>query len=143
MKLIITRNFLLILGIAIITALSSCKSTVPTADTTVEYHGQVLKPILNPTNRPNYPGGNQAMYEFLKSNFKLPQQAPNNEIKGKVRVVLVVSKEGEICDARITSKPNKYLDNELIRVIKMTTKWIPATNEGKNVDSYYMLDIKF
>jgi hypothetical protein len=51
--------------------------------------------------------------------------------------------EGEICDVRITSKPHKYLDNELIRVIKMMPKWIPATNGGQNVDSYYMLDINF
>lgn len=137
------RNYLLTLVVVIVTILSSCKSTFPTADSTVECHGQILKPILNPTKRPSYPGGNQAMSEFIKSNFKLPQEAPNNENRGKVRVVLVVTREGEICEVRINSKPHKYLDNELIRVIKMMPKWIPATNVGQHVDSYYMLDIKF
>ena len=143
MKQKINSNFLLTLVVVIVTILSSCKSTFPTADSTVECHGQILKPILNPTKRPSYPSGNQAMSEFIKSNFKLPQEAPNNENRGKVRVVLVVTKEGEICDVRITSKPHKYLDNELIRVIKMMPKWIPAINGGQNVDSYYMLDIDF
>jgi TonB family protein len=137
------RNFLLTLIVVIVTLLSSCKSTFPIADSTVTCHGHILRPILNPTKRPSYPSGNQAMLEFIKSNFKLPQEAPNNENHGKVRVVLVVTMEGEICDVRITSKPHKYLDNELIRVIKMMPKWIPATNGGQNVDSYYMLDINF
>ena len=143
MKLRINRNFSLTLVVTIITALSACKSTFPTADTTVEYQGQVLKPVFNPTTRPSFPGGNLVMSEFVKSNFKLPKEGSNNETKGKVRVVLVVTKEGEICDTRITSKPHKYLDEELIRVIKMMPKWIPATNGGENVDSYYMLDVNF
>ena len=137
------RNFLLTFVTIIITLLSSCRSTFPTSDSTVECHGQLLKPILNPTKRPIYTGGDQAMVGFIKSNFTFPKEIPKSEINGRVRVVLVITKQGDICDVRITSKPHMYIDNEVIRVIKMMPKWIPATNEGENVDSYYMLDIKF
>ena len=143
MKLLTSGNLFLTFVIAVATTLCACKSTFPTADTTVEYQGQVLKPVLNPTTRPSFPGGNQEMARFIKSNFKLPEEATSNETKGKVRIVLVITKEGEICDTRITSQPHKYLDNELIRVVKLMPKWTPATNNGLNVDSYYMLDLQF
>ena len=124
------------------TILTSCsKSSFPPAGTPVECNGKLLQPILNPTQRPEYPGGDQAMFEFLKSNFKLPHEFVE-KVHGKVRIAFIITKEGDICDVRTTSKPIEYIDDEFIRIFKIMPKWIPATNEGKMVDSYYLLDIK-
>jgi TonB family protein len=136
-------NLLLTLVVISVTTLPSCKSSFPTAGTVVECNGQLLKPILNPTKRADFLGGKQALSEFLRANLNLPQEAINHKIKGKVRVAFIVTKEGEICDLRITSKPNKYIDNEVIRVMKKMPKWIPGINENEIVDCYYLLDIRF
>jgi TonB family protein len=136
-------NLLLTLVVISVTTLPSCKSSFPTAGTVVECNGQLLKPILNPTKRADFFGGKQALSEFLRANLNLPQEAINHKIKGKVRVAFIVTKEGEICDLRITSKPNKYIDNEVIRVMKKMPKWIPGINENEIVDCYYLLDIRF
>jgi protein TonB len=100
-----------------------------------------LKPILNPTQRAEFSGGKQAFNDFIRANINLPQEA--RKIKGKVRVAFIVTKEGEICDVRITSKPNQYLDREVIRAIRIMPKWLPGINEGEICDCYYLLDIKF
>jgi TonB family protein len=135
-------NLLLTLVVISVTTLPSCKSSFPTAGTVVECNGQLLKPILNPTKRADFLGGKQALSEFLRANLNLPQEAINHKIKGKVRVAFIVTKEGEICDLRITSKPNKYIDNEVIRVMKKMPKWIPGINENEIVDCYYLLDLR-
>lgn len=125
------------------TILTSCsKSSFPSAGTTVECNGKLLQPILNPTQRPEFPGGSQAMSKFLKDNFKLPREVAGKNISGKVRIAFIITKEGEVCDVRITSKPIQYIDDEFIRVFKTMPKWIPATNEGEIVDSYFLLELK-
>jgi periplasmic protein TonB len=140
MKAKIYLNSLFIIIVISATILSSCRSSFPTGGTAVNCNGQLLKPILNPTKRPVFPGGQQAMHKFVVENINLPQETI---IKGKVRVAFIVTNDGETCDVRITSKPKEYIDNEVARVIKMMPKWIPGTNEGKIVDSYYLLDIRF
>ncbi|NLC93348.1 MAG: hypothetical protein GX677_07810 [Treponema sp.] len=119
---------------------SSCKSSFPVAGTPIECNGQLIKPIKNPTKRAEFTGGQQAMHNFLRENIKLSETITT---KGKVRVAFIVTKDGEICDVRVTSKPKEYIDNEVIRVIKGMPKWIPGTNEGKIIDCYYLLDINF
>ncbi len=120
--------------------LSSCKSSFPAAGTPIECNGQWIKPIINPTKRAEFNGGPQAMSKFFKENIKLSE---TTKIKGKVKVAFIVTKEGEICDVRIISKPKNYIDNEVIRVIKNMPKWIPGTNEGEIIDCYYLLAINF
>ena len=80
------------------------------------------------------------MSKFLKDNVKLPQET---QVKGTVRVAFIITKNGSICDVRITSKPKKYIDNEVIRVIKMMPNWIPGYNAGEIIDSYYLIDLNF
>ena len=48
----------------------------------------------------------------------------HEKINGKIRVAFIITKEGEICDVRITSKPIKYIDDEFIRVFKIMPKTV-------------------
>jgi hypothetical protein len=133
-------NLLFTLVVLTATILPSCKTSFPIAGTPVECNGKVMVPIKNPTKRAAFPGGQQAMYKFLRENINLSQ---GTIIKGNVRVAFIVTKDGKICDIRITSKPRKYIDNEVTRVIKLMPKWIPGYNEDEIVDCYFLLEIKF
>lgn len=135
----ITFVFVCILSLIIF----SCKSSFPSAGTAVECNGQLLIPILNPDKNPHFPEGGQTMYEFMGEKWQFPEEAKNGKIKGTVRVAFIVTKEGNICDVRITSKPQKYLDEEVLRVMKLMPKWIPGENKGEIVDSYYLMDVRF
>jgi hypothetical protein len=129
--------FFLIISLII---LNSCKSSFPVTGTLIDCNGEQVIPVLNPTVRPTFPGGSQAMKQFLFDNVNIPLDI---EAKGKVRVAFIVKENGEICDVRVTSKPKEYLDEEVSRVFRMMPKWTPGTDEGEIVDSYVLIDINF
>jgi hypothetical protein len=137
-----TKIFPISLTLVFISVLifSSCKSSFPVAGTAVDCNGKILVPIKNPTIRADYPGGKQAIYKFLRENIELPREGMK---KGKVRVAFIVTKDGETCDVRITSKSREYIDSEVVRVINMMTGWNPGSNNGEIIDCYYLLDIDF
>ncbi|MDH8701315.1 hypothetical protein M2138_000656 [Dysgonomonadaceae bacterium PH5-43] len=143
MKQIVKSNYslLLVLVVILTTSLFSCKSSFPPAGTLVECNGQFLEPILNPTQRAEFIGGKVAMFEFIKSNFNFQANQKDN-IKDKVRLAFIVTKEGDICDVRVVSKPQS-LDSEIVRVVRSMPKWNPGINNGQICDSYFLLDLKF
>ena len=134
--------FSIIFTVISIMILTSCRSSFLTAGTTIECDGKFLQPVTNPTERACFSKDSLAIFNYLKANFKRPQEIAGKKFIGKVRVVFIISKEGEVCDVRVISKPRKYIDDEFVRILKIMPKWKPAKNEGKVVDSFYLLDIK-
>mgnify|MGYP005646912789 CR=1 FL=1 len=124
----------LIVNVFIILALfiSSCASVFPPAGTIIDCNGQHVIPVKNPSVRASFPGGYNAEFEFFVNNYDYSKGKP----KGSVTLAFIVTKEGNICDVRITSKSKEYLANEVARILKIMPKWNPAINEGETVDSY-------
>lgn len=65
-----------------------------------------------------------------------------------VMVVFVVSKEGYVCDVDSTLGRGKSLDDEdlkreIERVMYMSPKWVPAVQDGRNVNVRYAMPINF
>ena len=52
-------------------------------------------------NDPEFPGGKEALYKYLRDNIKLPQLARDNNITGIVYVTFVVERDGSISNPRI------------------------------------------
>ena len=94
---------------------------------------------------PEFPGGQDAMMQYVQSNLKYPQTAKNKEIQGKVYIEFVVSRTGEIVDVKVlrgvTGAPE--LEEEAVRVIKAMPKWNPGVQNGKTVPVYFKLPISF
>jgi len=82
-----------------------------------------------------YPDGMQAWMRFLSKNFRVPEEAINNNAGGTVVVQFVVDKEGSVSDVNAISGP-KELWAEAVRVIKKSGKWTPAVQNGRHVASY-------
>jgi protein TonB len=101
---------------------------------------QVLT-IVDP--QASFPGGNAAMLEYLRKNMQYPQDAIEKEITGKCYVQFVVKSDGSIGNVKLIRSVYPSIDNEAIRLIKGMPTWIPAQMDGKNVNSYYTLPIKF
>lgn len=91
----------------------------------------------------SFPGGNAAMNEYIRKNIRYPQDAIEKEITGKCYLQFVVKSDGSIGNVKVIRGVYPSIDREAIRLIKGMPTWIPAQMDGKNVNSYYTLPIKF
>jgi TonB family protein len=92
---------------------------------------------------PKYPGGFDALVEFLSENIRYPEQAKKDSITGKVFVSFVVMKDGSVSDVGILRGIGGGCDEEAVRVVSMMPNWEPGLEKGKAVNVKYNLPIKF
>jgi protein TonB len=92
---------------------------------------------------PQFPGGEEALYQYLSTNIKYPLKERKKGITGKVYVSFVVNTDGGIIYTRIAKGVSKGIDDEALRVVSSMPKWIPGAQQGKPVAVQYMLPITF
>ncbi|HCS22044.1 MAG TPA: energy transducer TonB [Bacteroidetes bacterium] len=104
------------------------------ADTTIKEFAEVM---------PEFPGGQQAMMNFISENIKYPWKARMNEIQGRVMVQFVVDKTGAIRDVKVVNKVHPSLAKAAIKVVKKMPKWTPGSQDGKPVNVRFVMPITF
>ncbi len=92
---------------------------------------------------PSFPDGEEALYKYLRDNIEYPAMASENRIAGQVVIQFVVSKEGEIQNAKIIKGLGGGLNQEALRVVNRMPKWKPGKHNGKPVAVTFTLPIKF
>ena len=92
---------------------------------------------------PSFPGGPNALAQFLQKNLKYPPIAEENGIKGRVTCQFVVERDGSITDVKVVRGVDPSLDREAMRVIKAMPKWIPGKQNGKAVRVRFTCPITF
>jgi len=94
-------------------------------------------------DKPQFPGGDQAMMKWLAENIKYPVIAQENGMQGRVICQFVVNKDGSIVDIDVVRSVDPSLDKEAIRVIKSMPKWKPGKQRGKPVRVKFTLPVVF
>lgn len=94
-------------------------------------------------NDPEFPGGMEALYKYLRDNIKYPQLARDNNITGRVYVTFVVEKDGSIANPRVLKDIGGGCGQEAIRVVKSMPKWTPGKQRGKAVRVQFNLPVSF
>ncbi len=79
---------------------------------------------------PAYPGGDNAMEEYLAANFKNPVKDKRKLTGPAVAVMFTVSSRGKISDVEITRSIGPELDVEIIRLISSMPQWDPGKHKG-------------
>ena len=115
----------------------------PQVPVNVDSGDKKLYNFIGMENPPTYPGGLQALYEFLGKNIKYPKEASEKNVQGNVFLSFSVSKDGSITDVKVDRKLGSGTDEEAVRVLKMSQQWNPATQDGKPVNVKYNIPIKF
>lgn len=92
---------------------------------------------------PEYPGGMQAMIEFLQTNMKYPEDAAKQKVEGRVMVQFVVETDGSITDVHVAKQVFPSLDAEAIRVVQAMPRWTPGMDKGRVVRVKYNLPVVF
>lgn len=93
--------------------------------------------------KPEFAGGEAAMYKWLGDNIVYPAVAAEEGVQGRVVVEFVVGKDGSITNVRVVRPRHPALDKEAVRVIKAMPKWIPGRNNGQPVKVTYTLPVSF
>lgn len=93
--------------------------------------------------QPQFPGGEDSLYNFIYSNLRYPQVAKDNAIEGRVFLRFVVEKDGSITNVKIIRDIGGGCGREAKRVVEMMPKWIPGKQNGKTVRVQYNLPITF
>jgi len=90
-----------------------------------------------------YPGGVGQWMRYLNKNLKYPDRAVNSEIQGEVRTLFIVDKDGHVLESYIGRSIEYSLDEESLRIIRGSGKWIPSFQNGKFVKAYKIQPIIF
>ena len=92
---------------------------------------------------PKFPGGEQAMMEYVSRNVKYPESAKENNLQGRVIVKFVIEKDGTVSNVEVGRGWGNELDDEAVRVVKAMPKWKPGKQDGKPVRVSFLLPINF
>ena len=102
------------------------------------------EPVFNVVEQmPSFPGGMEALIQYLAKNMCYPVEAQKNKVQGRVVVGFIVSKDGDIKKAHILRGVDPELDAEAIRVIESMPRWMPGMQRGKAVAVSYTLPVMF
>lgn len=93
--------------------------------------------------KPEFPGGENAMYVFLRSHLEFPAVARENGISGTVVVQFIVSATGKIENITILKSSSSLFNSVSVNVIASMPTWRPGKMNGKAVPVYFTLPLKF
>lgn len=99
--------------------------------------------IITIEKQPLFPGGLEKFYAYLSKSIRYPAVAAEQGIQGKVFVSFVVEKNGDLTDIEVVRKLGGGTDEEAMRVLKASPRWIPGVQNGKEVRVKYNIPISF
>ena len=107
------------------------------AKSTEQTDGVILDSI------PRYPSGIAAFMRWLNKTMVYPPECVRTRKEGVVEVAFIVEPTGKISDPRIIKSADAMLNHEVLRVLHMMPKWIPAQKNGRTIRSQVTLPVVF
>ena len=92
---------------------------------------------------PEFPGGVEAMMDYVAKSVVYPQEAMDNEISGRVLVCFVIEKDGSITEVEVLKGIGGGCDEEAVRVVKAMPKWKPGKQDGQPVRVSFTMPFTF
>ncbi len=110
----------------------------PSNDTT-----ETRKVFTNVEVLPSFPGGLEAFGKFLGQNLRYPDVAKKVNIQGRVFCQFVVEKDGSLTNINVVRGIGGGCDEEAVRVLAISPKWMPGKQNGEVVRVSYTIPIFF
>ena len=92
---------------------------------------------------PSFPGGQDALFDFIEKNIKYPKGAEDYGIQGRVILTFIVKKDGSLSDVRVAKSVDPALDKEAVRLVKSMPKWSPGKEKGQFVNVKFTVPVTF
>ena len=93
--------------------------------------------------QPQPQGGMQAFMTYVSENINYPPIALRTGVQGKVFVQFVVNTDGSLVDFVVVKGIGSGCDEEAVRVLQSSPKWIPGKQRGKPVRVRIMVPVFF
>ena len=90
-----------------------------------------------------FPGGMQALMDYMKANIRYPQEAKERGIQGRVIVQFIVEEDGTLTGEQVLKPVDPQLDAEAIRIIRSMPNWTPGKQRGEPVRVRFTLPVTF
>ena len=88
-------------------------------------------------------GDLEVFHAWVEKNIIYPQTAIENGIFGKVYIQFAINTKGELVDIKFVRNVDKSIDEETIRVLNMSPKWVPAKQGGTPVKQLFSMPVSF
>ncbi len=103
---------------------------------------------------PEFPGGIEAMYNYMIRNLNYPQEDLDKKVSGLVVVLSTIEEDGSISNVKIFSsnlrsrkkdseRAKNLCEEEALRVVRNMPVFKPATKDGKPVEVECRFPIRF
>ena len=109
---------------------------------TIEANGKVIN-YKELGTLPQFNGGLSGFSSYLSSNLTYPKEAKEAGVQGRVYLSFVVEKDGKLTDVKVIRGVGSGLDEEALRVMQRSPKWIPGEQRGRLVRVFYTIPIFF
>ncbi|MES2620942.1 MAG: energy transducer TonB, partial [Bacteroidota bacterium] len=92
---------------------------------------------------PQYPGGDSALFQFIKATVHYPESCLDSAIQGKVYLSCIIEKDGKVSGVQLVKRVHPALDREALRVISLLSSFNPGLNGGKAVRARINIPVVF
>ncbi|PZX92280.1 hypothetical protein DOS84_15825 [Flavobacterium aquariorum] len=89
--------------------------------------------------RPEFPGGNNELMNFIGKNFKIPDYEGSG---GTLKIAFIIEIDGSITNVKVVKDLGDGTGAEAKRVISSSPRWSSGETRGKKVRVLYELPIK-
>lgn len=91
--------------------------------------------IVNIQKSAEFPGGQKGWVNFLEENMDRDVPVRNGAPTGNYLVIIsfVIDKEGNLTELKAENDPGFGTKEEALKIMKRSPRWIPASQNGKNV----------
>jgi len=92
---------------------------------------------------PQFPGGQEQLFAFLRENIKYPKKARRDGIQGKVLIKFTIDTAGYVRDIIILQSLREDIDNAATKLISQMPRWTPGYQKGKAIPVQYNLPLNY
>lgn len=94
--------------------------------------------------KPKFQGGDANTFSVWV-NKHLQQQFDENNVplEGRVTLCFTVSETGEVTNVKVLRSVHPKLEEEAVRVVSSSPKWLPATSNGTPIRTVYTFPVVF
>ncbi len=93
--------------------------------------------------KPEFPGGQAALFQFLSKNIRYPVEAAERGVQGRVVVGFTITDQGYIEDVLIVKSVSLSLDLEAARLVRSMPAWTPGQMNGQPVHVKSVIPVNF
>ncbi|MBR1767074.1 MAG: energy transducer TonB, partial [Bacteroidales bacterium] len=105
----------------------------------IDYEGVYIMAEVDPS----FPGGVEAMLNWIETHLQYPEIAKENGIEGTVYVTFIVEPDGTLSNSRVLRDIGSGCGKEALRLVHAMPKWNPGRQNGDAVRVQFNLPVAF